>query len=175
MKEEIVLETERLYLRKVLPEQDALFFLQLVNSPDWLKYIGDRNVHNEEDALKYLNDRVMKGYGDHGFGAYVLIDKSAGKPIGTAGLYKRPVLDHYDIGFALLPEYYGNGYGFEASAAVMKLAKESGVKQVYGITVGYNERSIHLLTKLGLRFEKTFRMEGDTEELSLYVISLDEQ
>lgn len=173
MQEEIILETERLYLRKFIPEADAAYFLALVNSPGWLKYIGDRNVHTEEEAVKYINDRVMKGYAEHGYGGYTIIEKSSGKPIGNAGLYKRPVLDHFDVGYALLPEFHGMGYAYEASSAVIKFAKASGLKHVYAITVAYNLRSIHLLEKLGLKFEKLFRMEGDPEELSLYGISLE--
>jgi RimJ/RimL family protein N-acetyltransferase len=172
MKEEIILETERLTLRKVIPEKDATYFVELVNSPGWLKYIGDRNVHSVEEAIQYLNDRVMKAYAEHGIGSYTIIEKASGKPIGNAGLYKRPVLDHFDVGYALLPEFHGKGYAFEATSAVMKLAKDSGLKRVYAITVAYNERSIHLLTKLGLKFEKRFRMDGDPEELSLYKIDL---
>lgn len=172
MKEEVILETERLYLRKCIPEKDALFFIELVNSPGWLKYIGDRNIHTEEAALKYLNDRVLKGYADHGHGGYTIIEKSSGKPVGNSGLYKRPVLDHADVGYALLPEFYGKGYAYEAASAVMNYAKQLGMTRVHAITVAYNERSIHLLTKLGLKFEKLFRMEGDPEELSLYTIDL---
>lgn len=172
MKEEIILETERLYLRKCIPEKDALFFMELVNSPGWLKYIGDRNIHTEEAAIKYLNDRVLKGYADHGYGGYTIIEKSSGKPVGNSGLYKRPVLDHADVGYALLPEFHGKGYAFEAASAVMNYAKQLGMTRVHAITVAYNERSIHLLTKLGLKFEKLFRMEGDPEELSLYTIDL---
>lgn len=172
MKEEIILETERLYLRKCIPEKDALFFMELVNSPGWLKYIGDRNIHTEEAAIKYLNDRVLKGYADHGYGGYTIIEKSSGKPVGNSGLYKRPVLDHADAGYALLPEFHGKGYAYEAASAVMNYAKQLGMTRVHAITVAYNERSIHLLTKLGLKFEKLFRMEGDPEELSLYTIDL---
>lgn len=172
MQEEIILHTERLYLRKFIPEKDASYFLSLVNSPGWLKYIGDRNVHTEEDALKYINDRVMKGYADHGYGGYTIIEKASGLPIGNAGLYKRPVLDHFDIGYALLPEFHGKGYAYEASAGVVEFARQEGLKKLYAITVAYNERSIHLLEKLGLKFEKLFRMEGDPEELSLFAIDL---
>lgn len=172
MQEEVILETERLYLRKFIPEKDGAYFLALVNSPGWLKYIGDRNIHSEEDAIKYINDRVMKGYADHGYGGYTVIEKTSGQPVGNAGLYKRPALDHFDVGYALLPEFYGKGYAYEASAAVLKFAKKSGLKKVYAITVAYNQRSIHLLEKLGLKFEKLFRMEGDPEELSLYTIDL---
>lgn len=172
MQEEIILETERLYLRKFIPEKDAAYFMALVNSPGWLKYIGDRTIHDEEAAIKYINDRVMKAYTDHGYGGYTIIEKSSSKPIGNAGLYKRPVLDHFDVGYALLPEFHGKGYAHEASAAVLQFAKKSGLKKVHAITVAYNLRSIHLLEKLGLKFEKQFRMEGDPEELSLYTIDL---
>lgn len=173
MEEEIILETERLYLRKCIPEKDAAYFLELVNSPGWLKYIGDRNIHSEEEAEKYLNERVMKAYAEHGIGGYTVIERSSGRPIGNAGLYKRPVLEHFDVGYALLPEFHGKGYAYEASSAVMQFAKQKGLKRVHAITVAYNERSIHLLTKLGLKFEKLFRLEGDPEELSLYTIDLE--
>jgi ribosomal-protein-alanine N-acetyltransferase len=172
MTEEIILETERLYLREFIPEKDAAYFLALVNSPGWLKYIGDRNIHDEAAAIKYINERVMKGYAEHGYGGYTIIEKSSALPIGNAGLYKRPVLDHFDVGYALLPEFHGKGYAFEASKAVLDFAKAEGLKRIYAITVPYNERSIHLLEKLGLKFEKQFRMEGDPEELSLYTIEL---
>lgn len=172
MHEEVILETEHLYLRKFIPEQDAAYFMALVNSPGWLKYIGDRNIHTEEVAVKYLNDRVMKAYAEHGYGGYTIIEKTSSQPIGNAGLYKRPVLDHFDVGYALLPEFHGKGYAYEATAAVLEFAKESGLKKLYAITVAYNVRSIHLLEKLGLSFEKLFRMEGDPEELSLYSVDL---
>jgi RimJ/RimL family protein N-acetyltransferase len=172
MNEEIILDTERLYLRKCIPEKDALFFMQLVNSPGWLKYIGDRNIHTEEAAIKYLHDRVLKGYADHGYGGYTIIEKASGKQIGNSGLYKRPVLEHFDIGYALLPEFSGKGYAYEAASAVMNYAKQENMKRLHAITVPYNERSIHLLTRLGLKFEKPLRLEGDPEELSLYTIDL---
>ena len=173
MTEEIILETERLYLRKFIPEKDASYFLELVNSPGWLKYIGDRKIHTEEEARRYIEGKVMKAYVEHGYGGYTIIEKSSGKQVGHAGLYKRPVLDHFDIGYAMLPQYYGKGYAFEAASAVLKFAKAQGQGKIYAITVAYNERSIHLLTKLGLKFEKLFRMEGDPEELSLYVIEFE--
>lgn len=172
MHEEVILETKRLYLRKCIPGKDALFFMQLVNSPGWLQYIGDRNIHSEEDAIKYLNDRVLKGYEEHGYGGYTIIEKTSGHQVGTAGLYKRAVLDDADIGYALLPGSSGKGYALEATQALLGYAKQLGMQRVYAITVPYNKRSIHLLDKLGLKFEKSFRMEGDPEELSLYTIDL---
>ena len=39
----IIAETERLLISKVTIE-DAPFFVELMNTPHWLKYIGDRNI-----------------------------------------------------------------------------------------------------------------------------------
>ncbi len=39
-------KTNRLTLRK-LEEKDCSFILELLNTEGWLKFIGNRNVHNE--------------------------------------------------------------------------------------------------------------------------------
>ncbi|MBV8465818.1 MAG: GNAT family N-acetyltransferase, partial [Burkholderiales bacterium] len=39
-------ETERLSLREFVPD-DAPFVLQLLNDPDWHRFIGDRGIRTE--------------------------------------------------------------------------------------------------------------------------------
>lgn len=170
--EETVIETERLILRKFIPSIDAPYFMELLNSPGWLKYIGDRKVYTIEASEEYLRNRPVKHYIDFGYGSYVVIEKASGRSIGNAGLFKRPHLDAPDIGYAFLPEYHGKGYAWEAVSAVKEYSIALGMRKLYGVTVAYNERSIHLLEKLGLRFERTFRVEGDPEELCLYTMNL---
>lgn len=48
------LDTERLYLLPTTLE-DAEFFMRLVNTPKWLRYIGDRNIKTVDDAKGILN------------------------------------------------------------------------------------------------------------------------
>ena len=180
--DEVILETERLIMRKFNPKRDGNYFFRLVNSPGWLKHIGDRKVYSDADGEAYIRNRIMKSYAESGFAGYVMVEKSTGLSIGNSGLFKRPVLDSPDIGYALLPEAEGKGYALEASLAVVAQARKLGLKKLYGITVDYNTRSIRLLEKLGLRLEKKFRMpgptdgqsggEGDPEELSLYSMDL---
>lgn len=69
----IILTTQRLYLRN-FELTDAPFILELLNTPAWLQFIGDRNVKTEEDATAYLENRLIKGY-ENGFGFYVIILK----------------------------------------------------------------------------------------------------
>jgi [ribosomal protein S5]-alanine N-acetyltransferase len=96
---EIIIETERLILRKFTVE-DAPFILELLNTPSWLRFIGDRNVRNVEDAKQFLLNRYMKSYETHGFGFYAVIEKSTQKSVGMCGLVKRDTLEDVDIGFA---------------------------------------------------------------------------
>ena len=65
------------------------------------------------------------------------------------------LLEHTDIGFALLPDYEGKGFGYESSKVILELAQSKfHLKKVYGITLEHNTGSIKLLEKLGLSFEK---------------------
>ena len=62
-----MIDTTRLTLT-CLNEDDVLFIFELLNSPSWLKYIGDRGIKNLEDANNYIVNGPMKSYEAHGFG-----------------------------------------------------------------------------------------------------------
>ena len=163
-----ILETERLQLRMITTD-DASFMLELFNSPDWLKYIGDRNVRSVDEAVAYIRKYYLTSYKENGFGSYAVVLKENGKTIGSCGVYKRPNLENPDIGFAFLPEYLGKGYGYEAAKAVMEYARaELGMTTILGFTVDYNLASIKLLEKLGLSQRGTYKFEDDPEELLLF-------
>jgi RimJ/RimL family protein N-acetyltransferase len=162
-----VLETERLVLRRLTVE-DAPFLLRLLNEPSWLQFIGDRGVRTLDDARRYVLEGPIDMYERLGFGLYATtLQEDESAPIGICGLVKRAGLDDVDIGFALLPEFWGKGYAYEAAAAVMAYAKEVvGLRRVVAITSLDNESSAKLLGKIGLRFEKTILLNG--EELKLF-------
>lgn len=169
----ILAETKRLLISEFTIE-DAPFFLELTNTPNYIKYIGDKNLKSVEDAVKYLTDKTIKSYNDFNFGFYKLEQKGEkNKPIGTCGLAKRETLDHVDLGFAFLPEYEGKGFGYEASKEVMTLAKQTfKLDKLIAITVSFNKNSIKLLEKLGFTFEKKVKPFEDDEELLLFAKTL---
>jgi RimJ/RimL family protein N-acetyltransferase len=151
---------------------DTAFIYELLNSPQWLQFIGDRNIKNEQDALRYIQESIFASYQQHGFGFYKvsLLD---GTPIGMCGLIKRPNLPYIDIGFAFLPRYTNNGYGFESAQSVMNYAfNELKVSELAGITLTKNIASIKLLEKLGMKFKEMIRLNKDGEELMLFFKSI---
>lgn len=168
MEENIVIETERLWLRQ-FKLSDAGFIVELLNSPGWLEFIGDRNVKTEEDARTYLLNGTIKSYETNGFGLFLVLLKDSDTPIGACGLLKRDFLDEPDLGFAFLPDYYGKGYGFESSGAILKYAQDKlNLTRVLAFTVPDNVASVKLLEKLGFRFDKKFNMPVTDEELFLF-------
>jgi len=163
-----VLETQRLILRRFELE-DAAFILELVNDPAWLEHIGDRNVRTLEDARGYLRKGALDMYERVGFGMYVVTLKSSGESIGTCGLIKRETLDDVDIGFAFLPQFRGQGFALESAAATLEHGKSAhGLRRIVAIVSPANQRSIRILERIGLKFERAIRLPGDEEEISLY-------
>ena len=161
-------ETERLVL-KPFAVTDAAFLLTLLNSPKWLQYIGDRNVHTEEEAVDYINVRMITQLDRLGYGNYLLIRKEDNAPMGACGLYERPELPMIDIGFAYLPEFEGKGYGYEAASYLLQAGKKDfGLQKVCAIAAKENIVSQKLLGKLGLQFVKNIFVEGFKEDLMYY-------
>jgi RimJ/RimL family protein N-acetyltransferase len=158
-----VLETQRLILRRFSLD-DAGFILALVNDPAWLEHIGDRNVRNLEDARAYLRRGALAMYERVGFGMYAVALKTSNEPIGTCGLIKRDELDDYDIGFAFLPEFRCRGFALESAAAVLQHGtNDLGLTRIVAIVSAANHRSIRILEKIGLKFERMVRLAGESE------------
>jgi RimJ/RimL family protein N-acetyltransferase len=163
-----MLTTSRLLIRPYTLA-DAPFILQLLNSPGWLKYIGDRNVHSVVDAEMYIQEKMLNSYKAHGHGYYLCERLHDGSPIGTCGVGQRDYLDDPDIGFAFLPDYTGQGYAFEATKALFEYAQqELGMHKMLAFTLPTNQRSVHLLEKIGLHAVRTFQLPDDEEELLLF-------
>ena len=162
----IIFETERLWLAKVSLD-DSEFFYSLLNTPKWLKFIGNRHIYSVDAAEKYIQHLILPSYTKHGFGFYKMVLKEDKKAIGICGLVKRPNLENVDIGFAILPKYERKGYTYEAAKAMMVYAKSKlQLEKIVAITVLENEGSRKLLEKIGL--QQSNKILVGEEELLLY-------
>ena len=162
----IIAETDRLIIRE-FKEDDAAFVVELLNTPGWLKYIGDRGVRNIADAEKYIEEKFTSSYTNHGFGIYLVLLKEENIPIGMCGFVKREGLEHVDLGFAFLPDYERKGYAYESATSLLEYATRSlQLSPIIAIVTPGNKNSIALLQKLNFEFETLIKFNG--EELMLY-------
>jgi len=163
----VILETERLRLR-TFTIADAAFVLELLNTPSWLQFIGDRGIRTLEQAQSYLANGPIMSYATYGFGLYLVELKETGNAIGMCGLLKRNYLEHMDIGYALLPQYEGQGYAHEIAAATLNYAfTKLHLMHLAAITDTRNVRSVKLLEKLGFQFKELITIEE--KDLNLFI------
>ncbi|QJD80782.1 GNAT family N-acetyltransferase [Spirosoma rhododendri] len=160
------LTTDRLLLHQ-LTIADAPFMLALLNSPPWLRFIGDRNVYTLEAAEQYIQHGAMRSYEQYGFGTYRVSLRETGDAIGTCGLHRRTGLPDVDLGFAFLPGFNGKGYGFESASAVLSYAaNELNLSRLTAFCDPDNRASVALIEKLGFVYEK--RIQYGQKESLLY-------
>lgn len=164
--------TARLRLRQ-FELDDAPFIFRLLNEPGWKRFIGDRKIATDADASSYIETVLISSYVKYGFGLYAVDLKDPAIPIGMCGLVKRDGLEDVDIGFALLDDYQGRGYALEAARATLQYARDAlGMSRLVAITTAANDRSIGLLRRLGMDYEKNIKMSAAADTLELYAIDL---
>lgn len=163
----VTIVTERLEITE-LSVYNAAFIVELLNSEGWLKYIGDRGVRTADDAVVYLVNGPLKSYQENEYGLWLVKLKDTNDSIGMCGLLQRDYLPHLDIGFALLPQYEGKGYAYEAAMAVLQYAANVlHATTVAAIVTPENEASLKLLRRLGFEDKSKIHVPPDGEELLL--------
>lgn len=153
--------TSRLLIESLAPD-DEQFIFDLLNTDEWLKFIGSRNIHSNADAANY----IKKILGDANTKYWVVKLKNDATKIGIVTLLKRSYLDYPDIGFAFLPSFFNTGYAFEATKAVLEnVVDVNGLSQILAVTISENYYSIKLLKRLGFNFSKEIFNARETLQL----------
>ena len=167
-----VIETERLRLRE-MSEGDAEFVLEILNDEGFKRFVGDRGVRTLEGAARYIEERFVGSYRQHGFGLWLVEAKDEAVPVGICGLWKRKELNVVEVGYAFLPPFRSKGYAFEAASAAQVYARDVlGLARLYAVVNPDNAISIRVLEKLGMRFERAVRLLGETSDVRLFSADL---
>ncbi len=115
--------------------------------------------HRDTEMLRMFLDRHLAGLARNGFAPNLLFDASTGAFVGRGGLNRVTVLgvDEVEVGYALLPEFWGRGLATEVARASIGYAFDAlGCASVVGFTLVHNAASRHVLEKCGMVFETGF-------------------
>lgn len=158
------IETERLILRELVPEDEAGFFA-MDSNPEVHRYIGRDPVTNIEQIREAI-ENIRNQYVENGIGRWAVILKETGEFIGWSGLkVERNVNGHdrfYDLGYRFGQEHWGKGYACESARAFVDLGfNEMKLSVINAYVDVENKGSRNVLEKCGLRSLNTFICDGD--------------
>ncbi|WP_163937287.1 GNAT family N-acetyltransferase [Paraferrimonas sp. SM1919] len=146
----ILIDTPRLQMRH-FTANDAADVYPFLADPLVTKYTGDGIVVTSvQDALNVITNIWLKEYAQYGYGRYALIHKADNKVIGFCGIKFETEINANDIGYRLLPEYWGKGLATEAVAALLEYVQNQlTISQLVAEVDMNNIASQKVLQKLG--------------------------
>lgn len=165
-----ILETDRLLLRE-FDEGDVEAFHVLGSDPEIIRYTADPGggLKGLEHAREILRSHPMTDYRKHGFGRWACVHKANAEVIGFVGLKHLDELDEVDIGYRLLPSYWGEGLATEACRAVLDYGfARLQLERIIGLVDPRNVASVNVLEKLGMTFSGMIEDQG--QRVAKYVI-----
>lgn len=151
----IIMETERLIIREILPE-DLEGFFEMDSNPKVHIYLGNNPLTNIEQSQKMI-EKVRQRYVDDGISRWTMIEKATGDFIGWTGFTKMEETinnrtGYHDLGYRLVEKHWGKGYATESAIASLDYGfTKLNLENIYAVAAIGNTASINVLEKSGLK------------------------
>jgi ribosomal-protein-alanine N-acetyltransferase len=160
-------ETPRMVASR-LTESDLPELLRLVQDPRVAATLSlTRRPPSEPEVRAGLIEAI--GHWElHGFGLWLLRDRTSGALVGRGGLQHTWVtgLDEVEVAWAIVPELWGQGLATESARAALAAAfGPLGLVGVIAYTRPDNVASRRVMEKAGFRFERAFVTEAAEQVL----------
>ncbi len=147
------LESERLLLRNILPE-DRDFIIRLWTDPEVTQYMGGpRDISRMEEGV----DSNIRNPFQEEYDLWVLVEKSGGKPVGHCGLLSKDVegISEVEVIYVISREFWGKGYATETAGSLISYAfEEKKLESVIALIKPMNRASEKVAVNAGMKLEK---------------------
>ena len=155
MGQNVILETERLYLREMTQDDFPSLCNILQDEETMYAYEG---AFTDSEAQEWL-DRQRARYQKWGFGLWAVILKDKGKMIGQCGLTMQPWKEEevLEVGYLFERSHWHKGYATEAATACKQYAFDVlQAKDVCSIIRDTNTASQQVAVRNGMTIEDTW-------------------
>lgn len=146
-----VIDTERLFLRKMTPDDYEALYAVLADSDIMQHY----PYSFDEARVRNWIQRNITRYEKDGFGLWAVCLRSSGEMIGDCGLTLQPIHGNMlpEIGYHIRADRQRKGYAREAAAAVRDWAfTHTEYDSVYSYCKYTNVPSFRTAEAIGMRF-----------------------
>ena len=156
----IIFETDRLVVR-AFTEHDKKNFYLLNGNRRVMQWI--RPVKTRKESDEFLRETLARIENDPAMGRWAVEEKSSGKFVGTFAIIPVENSEHIQLGYALLPKYWGKGYASELTRTGLHYVfSKTKLKVIYALTELPNLSSQKVLIKTGFT-ENGIVKEGKKE------------
>ena len=139
-------------------EEDARDFFKLRSNPAVMEFMDSVYINSEEEALLKVQS-IRNDFRERNGINWVIVDQQTNEFAGYISFW-RLMKEHVraEIGYALIPKFWGKGIMLEAAKTVLDFGFETMKLHSVEANVNIqNQRSISLLNKLGFVKEAHFR------------------
>lgn len=142
----MMIETERLVLRPMqLGDADALQAMHA--TPEVSRFMT--SLDPEQTLRRLEQDR--RDWAERGYGLLAILERKTGRFLGRTGLRHWPQFDEVEVGWALSPEFWGQGLAAEAGRASVNWGFATlAVPYLTAMIRPENDRSIHVAERVGM-------------------------
>ncbi len=150
--------SERLVFKR-MSHTDFPFYASLVMNVEVMKYITGKSL-SQEEAIQRFQAALYAGNGYPEAGFFIAETRLDNKLIGVVKLV-RLADQRAEIGYMLLPQFWGMGFASEMVKRMIILAKEKQLAaELIGIVDPANPASIRVLTKFGFCLYDTDQIDS---------------
>jgi len=161
-----VFDTERLMVRHYT-EADADNFFLLNGDPLVMRYI--RPVKSREQTDLFLTEVIQYSKNNPAYGRMAVYEKQSGIFVGSFAIIPLEGTIHMQIGYSLLPPYWGKGFATELTKAGLKYVfTQTNLEEIFGVTESGNIDSQKVLLKSGFVWHSSVMEE--TKELYRFLL-----
>ena len=160
IKHDLVLETDRLFLRK-MRSADLKALLRIFTDPRVMASFGGELF--DRDQMQRWLDSNLEHQEQHGYGLFAVIYKANGELIGDCGLEHMDVegVRETELGYDLRSDYWNRGLATEAATAVRTFAFETlYLPRLISLIRTGNEASRRVSEKIGMTLHEEIERYG---------------
>ena len=162
----IVFETERLIVRHYT-EEDADNFFLLNSDPEVMRYI--RPVKSREDTDLFFAEVIQYSKDHPAYGRMAVNEKHTNIFVGSFAVIPLEGTLHMQLGYSLLPSYWGKGFATELTkAGLTYVFTQTNLEEIFGVTESANTDSQKVLLKSGFIHHSDV-MEGE-KKLNRFIL-----
>lgn len=152
-------------------EEDFDDYFRLVNNEKVMAQITERPISYKEAKINYQHvlerNQKFKDYG-----SYKIYDGLGKEFVGLGSLLlNENQLSEAEIGYMILPEFWGQGYGKEIAGLLTEKAQKLELKQLKAVIDPNNIPLKKFLTNLGFKTEKICILDGLPGEIMYKILA----